>query len=54
MKCKSPSDYMAQFNQHQTDLSVEYIENLTFEFMLNALRLKEGFSSELFEQENGM
>ncbi len=53
MKCKSPSDYMAQFNQHQTDLSVEYIENLTFEFMLNALRLKEGFSSELFESRTG-
>ncbi|MDH5516475.1 MAG: radical SAM family heme chaperone HemW [Gammaproteobacteria bacterium] len=54
-KLKQPKAYMqhagsaAAINQ-QTDLAYEHID---FEFMLNALRLKEGFASELYQQRTG-
>ena len=44
---------MARFNNNQNNTSIAIIENLSFEFMLNALRLKEGFSLELFESRTG-
>jgi oxygen-independent coproporphyrinogen-3 oxidase len=53
MKPKSPEDYMAQFNGNQNSIPVVNINNLSFEFMLNALRLKEGFSAKLFESRTG-
>ena len=53
MKPKSPEDYMAQFNSDQNSIPVVNINNLSFEFMLNALRLKGGFSAKLFESRTG-
>jgi oxygen-independent coproporphyrinogen-3 oxidase len=48
-KLKSPKDYL----NSQSGM-VEKVENLPFEFMLNALRLKQGFDSDLFESRTGM
>jgi len=47
-KPKSPKDYL----NNQSSI-VEKVENLSFEFMLNALRLKKGFSLDLFENYTG-
>lgn len=47
-KPKSPKDY----SSNQVGI-IESIENLSFEFMLNALRLKQGFDSDLFENRTG-
>ena len=47
-KAKSPKDY----SSNQAGV-IEPIENLSFEFMLNALRLKQGFDSDLFENRTG-
>ena len=54
MKPKSPEDYMEQFNSSKNNATIVNINNLSFEFMLNALRLKEGFSSKLFESRTGL
>ncbi len=48
-KLKSPKDYV-----NSQSGTVEKVENLPFEFMLNALRLKQGFDSDLFESRTGM
>ena len=48
-KLKSPKDYL-----NSQSGTVEKVENLPFEFMLNALRLKQGFDSDLFESRTGM
>ena len=53
MKSKSPNDYMSRFNNNQNNTSIATIKNPSFEFMLNAFRLKEGFSLELFESRTG-
>jgi coproporphyrinogen III oxidase, anaerobic (EC 1.3.99.22) len=47
-KPKSPKDYL----NNQSSI-VEKVENLSFEFMLNALRLKQGFDLNLFEDRTG-
>ncbi len=47
-KPKSPKDYL-----NSPIGVVEPIENLSFEFMLNALRLKQGFDLDLFERRTG-
>ena len=47
-KAKSPKDY----SSNQAGV-IEPIENSSFEFMLNALRLKQGFDSDLFENRTG-
>ena len=47
-KPKSPKDYL----NNQSSI-VEKVENLSFEFMLNALRLKQGFNLNLFEDRTG-
>jgi len=54
MKPKSPEDYMEQFNSRKNNAPIVNINNLSFEFMLNALRLKEGFTSKLFESRTGL
>ena len=54
MKPKSPEDYMEQFNSSKNNATIVNINNLSFEFMLNALRLKEGFTSKLFESRTGL
>jgi oxygen-independent coproporphyrinogen-3 oxidase len=48
VKPKSPKDYID--NQKG---SIELVNNLSFEFMLNALRLKQGFNSKLFINRTG-
>lgn len=53
LKPKSPKDYTVKFQGKSLDSSVKIIENIPFEFMLNALRLKRGFDLELFESRTG-
>ena len=53
LKPKSPKDYMVKFQGKDLDLPIKIIENTTFEFMLNALRLKQGFDLALFESRTG-
>ena len=48
LKSKAPKDYIE--NRKKT---TEPIDNLAFEFMLNALRLKEGFDKSLFTSRTG-
>ena len=54
LKPKSPKDYLLKFQGKDLDLPIKTIENTTFEFMLNALRLKQGFDLELFESRTGV
>jgi len=53
LKPKSPKEYMTKHQGSDLDLPVKIIENPTFEFMLNALRLKQGFDLALFESRTG-
>jgi len=48
-KNKSPKDYYKDQSSKLTN-----IENLTFDFMLNALRLEDGFEIDLFEKRTGI
>jgi len=54
LKPKSPKDYLLKFQGKDLDSPIKTIENTTFEFMLNALRLKQGFDLELFESRTGV
>jgi oxygen-independent coproporphyrinogen-3 oxidase len=47
-KAKSPKDYV-----NNSIGVIEQVESLSFEYMLNALRLKQGFESDLFEHHTG-
>lgn len=47
-KNKSPKEYM-----QNNSAKITQIENLSFDFMLNALRLKNGFDTNLFTQRTG-
>jgi len=49
LKSKAPKDYIKKRKK-----TIEVIENASFEFMLNALRLKNGFEVELFSKRSGM
>ena len=54
LKPKSPKDYLSKM-QIGVDISTKKeVDNVTFEFMLNSLRLKDGFSSSLFESRTGL
>lgn len=53
MKSKSPKGYISQYQRSHLDSSVTIIENTPFEFMLNALRLKQGFDLSIFESRTG-
>lgn len=48
VQSKYPKDFIEN-NKNKTSK----VENISFEFMLNALRLKQGFSLDLFEQRTG-
>ncbi len=48
-KCKQPKDYLDRSKTFKTHLEILQAENLPFEFMLNALRLKQTIPFELFE-----
>ncbi len=55
-KHKSPRNYL-QINEGQSVLAGEktlQINDLTLEFMMNALRLNDGFETELFKQHTGL
>lgn len=53
LKPKSPRDYLNQFQHNDIESSAKVVDNITFEFMLNSLRLKDGFNVELFEARTG-
>jgi len=53
LKPKSPRDYLNQFQHNDSESSVKVVDNVAFEFMLNSLRLKDGFNVELFETRTG-
>ena len=53
LKPKSPRDYLGQFQQTERESRVKIVDNIVFEFMLNSLRLKDGFNVELFETRTG-
>jgi|TARA_B100001964_G_C14239168_1_gene604087 oxygen-independent coproporphyrinogen-3 oxidase len=50
-KTRSPADYMLDSNRQQTSISRE---SLLLEFMMNSLRLKEGFMLPAFENRTGL
>jgi len=49
VKSKSPADYLKKIGKKTT-----FIDNLPFDFMLNALRLKQGVDVDLFNQRTGL
>ena len=53
VKVKSPKDYLISVKKNHHNSSIKPIENLAFEFMLNSLRLIDGFQPELFESRTG-
>ena len=53
LKPKSPRDYLNQFQNNDSESSIKVVDNVAFEFMLNSLRLKDGFNVELFEARTG-
>ena len=54
LKPKSPKEYLSKM-QTGADISTKKeVDNVAFEFMLNSLRLKDGFSSSLFESRTGL
>ena len=50
---KSPKDYLLSIKKNNQKSSVKSIENLSFEFMLNSLRLIDGFNPKLYESRTG-
>ncbi len=53
VKVKSPIDYLISVKKNHQNSSIKPIENLAFEFMLNSLRLIDGFQPELYESRTG-
>ena len=53
LKMKSPKDYLLSVRKNKQTSSVKAVENLSFEFMLNSLRLIDGFDPELYESRTG-
>jgi len=53
LKSKSPNDYLIKFQSNVGDSTIKKIDNVSFEFMLNSLRLKDGFSTQLFQSRTG-
>lgn len=53
LKPKSPRDYLNQFQHNDIESPIKVVDNIIFEFMLNSLRLKDGFNVELFETRTG-
>jgi len=58
VKPKQPGEYLAQANRGAEDVigdcGAVQVRDLPFEFMLNALRLTEGFSNDCFERRTGL
>lgn len=55
-KQKNPRDYLSNTNQPEQIAGQQILKSsgITFEFMLNSLRLTDGFETELFSQRCGM
>ena len=53
LKMKSPRDYLLSVKNNNQTSSVTLIEKLSFEFMLNSLRLIGGFDPNLYESRTG-
>ena len=53
LKIKSPKDYLLSITKNNQKSSVKPVENLSFEFMLNSLRLINGFNPRLYESRTG-
>ena len=53
LKVKSPKDYLVSVNKDKQNSRINLVENLAFEFMLNSLRLIDGFDLKLFESRTG-
>ncbi|MDB4139417.1 radical SAM family heme chaperone HemW [Candidatus Thioglobus sp.] len=54
LKPKSPKDYLSKMHAGVDISTKKEVDNVAFEFMLNSLRLKDGFSSSLFESRTGL
>jgi putative oxygen-independent coproporphyrinogen III oxidase len=56
VRAAHPRGYLAQVQEHKPEISSTPVAatDLSFEFMLNALRLREGFSLSLYEQRTGL
>ncbi|WP_416651491.1 radical SAM family heme chaperone HemW [Candidatus Pseudothioglobus sp. Uisw_086] len=54
LKLKSPKDYLSKIQTGEDISTKKEVDNVAFEFMLNSLRLKDGFSSSLFESRTGL
>ncbi|MDC3360858.1 radical SAM family heme chaperone HemW [Candidatus Thioglobus sp.] len=54
LKPKSPKDYLSKMQTGEDVSTKKEVGNVAFEFMLNSLRLKDGFSSSLFESRTGL
>ena len=53
LKIKSPKDYLLSITKNNQKSIVKPVENLSFEFMLNSLRLIDGFNPKLYESRTG-
>ena len=53
LKIKSPKDYLLSIKKNNQKSIVKTVENLSFEFMLNSLRLIDGFNPKLYESRTG-
>ena len=54
LKPKSPKEYLSKMQTEADIPTKKEVDNVAFEFMLNSLRLKDGFSSSLFESRTGL
>ena len=54
LKPKSPKEYLSKMQTGSDIPTKKEVDNVAFEFMLNSLRLKDGFSSSLFESRTGL
>lgn len=54
LKPKSPNEYLLSIQQKKTISRKKIVDSLSFEFMLNSLRLIDGFDSGLFESRTGL
>ena len=53
LKIKSPKDYLLSITKNNQKSIIKPVENLSFEFMLNSLRLINGFNPRLYESRTG-
>ncbi len=54
LKLKSPNEYLLSIHQNKMTSRKKVVDSLSFEFMLNGLRLIDGFDTELFESRAGV